>query len=183
MTDEKDPKDEAQEKLAAEKFPLGLYRHYKGPSYKAFAVSIDEGTLEPLVHYVSLAHGTTWTRTVKNFTEGVEVRPGVIEPRFSFVVPTNTWMNSPQYLAQIGHFLGGASIMILATIFFGFVAWWIAFAAVAVAAAIKEFWYDARYELPKQTFGDNLMDFAFYALGSGAGAGVMWLAHHLHRIG
>ena len=48
---EKDPKDEAQEQLEKGRIPLGLYRHYKGPYYKVFALTIDEGTLEQLVHY------------------------------------------------------------------------------------------------------------------------------------
>ena len=94
----------------------------------------------------------------------------------------DTWENNSQYLAQVGHFLGGGSIVILVAIFLGYA--WLPYAmlGVLIAAAIKEFVYDAHYELPKQTFGDNLMDFAFYQLGSLVGAGLMMLAHHLHRI-
>ena len=34
-------------------------------------------------------------------------------------------------------------------------------------AALKEFWFDATYEVPTQTFFDNATDFAGYALGIG----------------
>jgi len=84
MSEAEDPKDEAQAKLAAEGIPLGRYQHYKGPEYEAFALTVDEGTLEQLVHYKSLLHGTSWTRTIKNFTEEVEV-DGRKVPRFAFV--------------------------------------------------------------------------------------------------
>ena len=94
----------------------------------------------------------------------------------------NKWMNDPQFLAQIGHFLGGGSIVILVVIFFGYAALPWAMLGILVAAAVKEFFYDARWELPKQTFVMNLTDFAFYQLGSIAGAGIMMLAHHLHRV-
>jgi hypothetical protein len=49
-------KDQAQAKLKALAFKLGVYQHYKGQSasealYLAFAVTLHERTLEPLVHY------------------------------------------------------------------------------------------------------------------------------------
>lgn len=75
-----DDKDAAQETLKSIDCPLGKYRHYKGPLYWVFAKSIDERTLEPLVHYESLVHGTCWTRTIKNFKEKFE---GVL--RFEYV--------------------------------------------------------------------------------------------------
>lgn len=37
---------------------------------------------------------------------------------------------------------------------------------VLLLAAIKEFWFDATYEVPKQTFWDNATDFGGYALGA-----------------
>ena len=80
-----DEKDIAQAKLAALSFPLGRYQHYKGPFYRVFAVSIDEETLEPLVHYESLAHGTCWTRKMSNFMETVDLPSGVKKSRFRFV--------------------------------------------------------------------------------------------------
>jgi hypothetical protein len=54
---------------------------------------------------------------------------------------------------------------------------WFAFAVIVTAhrpvlalpalaaAAVKEFYFDAHYEVPKQTFTDNATDFAGYALG------------------
>lgn len=100
-----------------------------------------------------------------------------------WTIPKNTLFNEPQYLAQVGHFLGGAALMFLACVFAGFApTWWVAWICIALAAAVKEYWYDANYELPKQTFSDNTMDFAFYQLGAGVGVLVSWFAHHLHRI-
>jgi hypothetical protein len=81
---EKDPKDAAQDKLKTDGIPLGRYQHYKEPLYDVFALSVDEGTLELLVHYRSLAHGTAWTRTLRNFTEEIEVGDKKV-PRFKKV--------------------------------------------------------------------------------------------------
>src|SRR6185436_17857583 len=64
----------------------------------------------------------------------------------------NSWMNNPQYLAQVGHSFGAAFVMVVAGLFGGMFAAWIALPIIVVAALIKEFWYDATYELPKQTF-------------------------------
>ena len=95
----------------------------------------------------------------------------------------NTWMNNPQYLAQVGHFLGGASlIMLMALIGWNIQYVWIAFLLGSICAGIKEFWYDANYELPKQTWQDNLMDFSFYEIGGGVGTGLTYLAFSLHHI-
>jgi hypothetical protein len=80
-----DEKDEAQAKLAALDFKLGLYRHYKGGEYIVFAVSLNEETLEPLVHYYSLAKETRWTRTLDNFTSEVSNSGFLRRPRFEFV--------------------------------------------------------------------------------------------------
>jgi hypothetical protein len=80
-----DEKDMAQAKLAARSFPMGRYQHYKGPFYWVFAVSIDEETLEPLVHYESLVHGTCWTRKMSNFCESVGLPSGESKSRFQWV--------------------------------------------------------------------------------------------------
>jgi len=82
---ERDEKDVAQEKLAALSFPLGRYRHHKGPEYWVFAVSVDEETLEPLVHYESLVHGTLWTRKLSNFVESLMLPSGETKSRFQWV--------------------------------------------------------------------------------------------------
>lgn len=44
-----------------------------------------------------------------------------------------------------------------------------------IAAAIKEFWFDARYEVPKQTALDNWSDFLEYAIGIVIGYGASLL--------
>jgi hypothetical protein len=80
-----DEKGAAQVRLAALSFPIGRYQHYKGPFYRVFAVSLDEETLEPLVHYESLTHRTCWTRKMSNFMEVVELPSGEKKPRFVFV--------------------------------------------------------------------------------------------------
>jgi hypothetical protein len=67
-----DPKTEAQSKLVAAceavgVFPGHVYSHWNaGGEYVVFAVTLDEATLEPLVHYYSL---TRWTRTLVVFVE------------------------------------------------------------------------------------------------------------------
>ncbi len=82
----------------------------------------------------------------------------------------NRWMNDPRYLAQIGHTLGGYAIVLTAFLFFGRPSLLFSLPAIVVAAALKEFWYDARYELPKQTAFDNWLDFGFYLVGAGLGS-------------
>jgi hypothetical protein len=92
---------------------------------------------------------------------------------------TNKWMNNTQYLAQVGHTLGGYGVIITA-------AYWsrsllpllIVTAVGVVAAAVKEFIYDKRFELPRQTNLDDITDFSFYMVGAGAAWLEVW-AHHL----
>ncbi len=36
-----------------------------------------------------------------------------------------------------------------------------------LAAWLKEFWFDAKYEVPQQTFKDNLTDYLGYCAGIG----------------
>jgi hypothetical protein len=84
---QKDQKDEAQEELRyhTATFPLGDYEHYKGGKYCVFALSINEDTLEVLVHYFSYTKGTRWTRTLENFKESIEL-PGLgTMSRFKFL--------------------------------------------------------------------------------------------------
>jgi hypothetical protein len=80
--------------------------------------------------------------------------------------PMNTWMNNPNVLAQFGH--AGIPYGLLLTLdkFHSPLFWPVAI-GIMVFALVKEFWYDAKYELPKQTFITNLIDFSFYALGVG----------------
>lgn len=41
---------------------------------------------------------------------------------------------------------------------------WLAGVLLAIAG-VKEFWFDATYEVPKQTFFENVTDFIGYAFG------------------
>lgn len=79
---------------------------------------------------------------------------------------------NPQYLAQVGHALGGCLAIVLAAFFWGMLTVWITLGIGIVLAAGKEFWYDLVYELPKQSFMDSLMDFGFYVLGATVGMGL-----------
>jgi hypothetical protein len=89
-----------------------------------------------------------------------------------------------QYLAQVGHFLGGAWIIGLPVIFMGFAAWPVSWAILVGLTAVKEFWYDTYYSKGEHdSLSDSIMDFSFYQLGAAASVLVLWGAHHLHRIG
>lgn len=94
----------------------------------------------------------------------------------------NRWMNSAAYLAQAAHFLGAVSGVLAFAAFFGLAHVWIPLVGGVAAAALKEFWYDATYELPKQTWKDNLLDFCFYALGMAVGTIVAVLAVKYGRL-
>jgi hypothetical protein len=89
----------------------------------------------------------------------------------------NTWMNNSQYLAQVGHFFGAYFVVVTTAMFFK--SWHVVLPVLAVGivvAAIKEFWYDLKYELPKQSFSDSFEDFAFYMLGAGTATVVTMLS-------
>ena len=78
-----DAKTQAQQELLARPGtpqPGQRYRHYKGGEYLIVATSLAEDTLEPLVAYRSVQHGTVWTRTLVNFLELVDSNP-----RFSLI--------------------------------------------------------------------------------------------------
>jgi|HubBroStandDraft_4_1064222.scaffolds.fasta_scaffold09594_4 hypothetical protein len=85
-----DDKTEAQSKLAAAceaagVFPGHVYTHCQAAGeYVVFTITLDEVTLEPLVHYYSLTYRTRWTRTLAVFTE--RVRMDVFR-RFAYVRP------------------------------------------------------------------------------------------------
>jgi hypothetical protein len=83
-----DPKALAQAALKVLDLPLGVYRHYKGGEYVLFAVSLMEETLQIMVHYYSVGHGTRWTRALSNWNEQIDVH---LDParrsRFEYVRP------------------------------------------------------------------------------------------------
>ena len=84
-----DPKDEAQAKLDAIAPKPGRYRHYKGGEYEVILCAIKEDTLEPMVIYKSLAHGTIWVRPIQEWNEEVEVAGQHIR-RFTQLVRNNS---------------------------------------------------------------------------------------------
>ena len=59
--------------------PDQYWTHYKGGVYKILAVAVKEDTLEPVIVYESLKHGTIWVRTVKNWEEEVPVLGGMVK--------------------------------------------------------------------------------------------------------
>jgi hypothetical protein len=89
-----------------------------------------------------------------------------------FKIPTNTWMNDGYFLAFMAH-SGWACLYLLSVDIYGSAispAHTIIIRAVATAlmiafAAVKEFVYDARFEIPKQTSFDNWTDFGGYCAG------------------
>ncbi len=88
----------------------------------------------------------------------------------------NSWMTNPTFLAQAAHFFGAVSV-VMTTGYFNMNAGWIAGCILAVLAAFKEFWYDLRFELPKQTVGDSALDMLFYLLGDIFAIGLLFLRH------
>lgn len=76
-------------------------------------------------------------------------------------------MNNPDVVAQFGH--AGIPYGALLTLdkFQHPVLFWVSVAGILGYAALKEFWYDANYETPKQAFVKNIIDFSFYCLGVG----------------
>jgi hypothetical protein len=86
-----DLKDRAQQKLRETLIELGIYRNHKGGLYTLFTTSVDEATLQPLVHYYSHTKKTRWTRTFQNFGEVVEMQDerGKVA-RFEYMGPATT---------------------------------------------------------------------------------------------
>lgn len=92
-------------------------------------------------------------------------------------------MTSATFLAQMSHFLGGAVVILLTAIFSkgSLTASVCANCLVIIYVSIKEFWYDANFEEPKQTSADNRTDFIFYIIGLGVSDLIVFIAHLLHR--
>lgn len=96
----------------------------------------------------------------------------------------NKWMNDAQVLAQFGHSLGACLLVTFTTLMsISLGGRWPAVIVVVIlgviAAAVKEFWYDMKFELPTQTWWDSIEDFLFYMLGLTVGVGVTALAFHV----
>lgn len=80
------------------------------------------------------------------------------------------WTDNPNFNAQAAHFSVGSTIGMIACaghrahnhapkqylfMVIGF----------TLYASLKEFWYDANYEIPPQPFGSNFEDWLFYMMG------------------
>ena len=84
------------------------------------------------------------------------------------------WESNPQYLAQVGHFLGGLSIVFVLGAFKGHTFMWWTYGILIGVTAAKEFIWD----VAKPPYGegdswsDSLMDWIFWVLGSRAGMGL-----------
>jgi len=89
---------------------------------------------------------------------------------------TNKWMNDPTFLAQSAHFFGAVSIIMTAAHFFGKTGGFITAGIFTLAALIKEFWYDLKFELPKQSFGDSALDFTFYMIGITLSSSILYFS-------
>jgi hypothetical protein len=94
------------------------------------------------------------------------------------------WMSTPQYLAQVGHFFGALSFILIATLFsFLSGAGWppilITFGFGVALSSFKEFVFDTSSRGEGDSWADSFMDWSFYMLGGGVGMGLAWLAHHL----
>lgn len=68
----------------AKNFQTGVYRHYKGPLYRALGVVNHSETLEEMVYYQKLDDGSYWVRPLNMFTGEVEI-DGVTKPRFEYL--------------------------------------------------------------------------------------------------
>jgi hypothetical protein len=84
---------------------------------------------------------------------------------------------NPTFIAQNAHCWFAFSLMTVLHLAFR-AAPVMAFAVLALMlAAAKEFWFDAAYEVPKQTVEDGVVDFLGYGLGLTLGTLAMqWLA-------
>lgn len=96
---------------------------------------------------------------------------------------TNTWMNNVDYLAAMAH-VGWACLIILGTALIASlnVHWMVGMSiGMVLFAGLKEYVYDANFELPKQTFADNTEDFVAYVVGVGLAWAIIGvtLARHM----
>ncbi len=84
--------------------------------------------------------------------------------------------NNPYFVAFNAHCWSAAIIVLLLSHFCGHALLW--FSAIIMYAAIKEFWFDATYEVPKQSAFDNETDFLGYCIGALIGAELFLRVFH-----
>ena len=94
----------------------------------------------------------------------------------------NSWMTNTEFGVQAAHGMLGLSVVLFAALFFGLYASFVACGLFLAYATLKEWWYDATYEVPKQTWLDNLVDFGFLCAGASLGVALACLAHRVGRI-
>jgi len=82
--------------------------------------------------------------------------------------------NSPDFVAFNAHCFGAAFILTAISSLTN-VSVHLLLALLILYAAIKEFWFDATYEIPKQTLNDNVQDFVGYAVGGVLAIGLHYL--------
>jgi hypothetical protein len=71
-------------------------------------------------------------------------------------------------VAQLGHFAGGAAIVLATVVVWRYAyAPFVGFGIVALASAVKEFWYDEHYE-STEVRGSSFEDFMYYMVGATA---------------
>jgi hypothetical protein len=90
---------------------------------------------------------------------------------------TNSWMNNPEYGFFMAH-SGWAFALLVSAAYLSHtnirLLEWVT-AGGFLAAALKEYVYDALFEVPKQTFTDNTEDFVGYLVGLAIGWCVLFL--------
>lgn len=95
-----------------------------------------------------------------------------------------SWMSNPQYLAQVGHFLGGTLAVFVSSVFWGETGCLRALAIGVVLAAFKEFVIDTSLLGfgEGDSWSDSLMDFSFYVIGGATGFFLFVLAVYEHAL-
>jgi hypothetical protein len=93
-------------------------------------------------------------------------------------------MENEQYLAQVGHFLGGVCLILLVSLFSivmraGWAPIWWVFGAGVATASFKEFVFDVSSLGENDSWSDSIMDWSFYMLGGLVGLGLSVWAHAL----
>jgi hypothetical protein len=85
--------------------------------------------------------------------------------------------NSPlfqTFVAEVAHFSVAYGVIFTTSVVWGHKPAFIVSGILAAITAVKEYWYDATQEIPKQAFADNTLDFGMYS----AGIGLAWIVQH-----
>lgn len=64
-----------------------FWTHYKGGVYQTVTLAVKEDTLEPVIVYRSLKHGSVWVRTLDNWFDMVTLADGSRVHRFKYGAP------------------------------------------------------------------------------------------------